>query len=74
MLLGGERAQHLRAERLALDVLDKVADDLDIDVGLEQREADFAQRLVDIALGDAAVAAEFLENPFEAVAERVKHE
>ena len=51
-----------------LDVLDEVADDLDVDVGLEQREADLAQRLFDIALGDPALALEFLENAFEAVA------
>ena len=51
----------------------KVADDLDIDVGFEQREADFAERFLDIALGDPALALEFLEDAFEAVAERVKH-
>ncbi len=73
MLLGRERAQHFGAERLAFDVLDKIADDLDIDVGFEQREPDFAQRILDIALGDPALALEFLENSFEAVAERIKH-
>ena len=73
MLLGRERAEHFLAERLGLDVLDKIANDLDIDVGFEQREPDFAQRLFDIALGDAPGALEFSEDPFEAVAERIKH-
>src|SRR5208337_4671812 len=73
MLFGGERAQYFGAERLGLDVLDKIANDLDIDVGLEQREPDFSERILDIALGDAAMALEFFEDPFEAVAERVKH-
>ena len=56
VLLGRQRAQHFLAERLAFDVLDEVADDLDIDVGFEQREPDLAQRLFDIALGDPALA------------------
>ena len=41
---------------------------LDIDVGFEQGEPDFAQRLFDIALGDSALTAELFENSFEAVA------
>src|ERR1700691_2671003 len=61
MLLGRERAQHFGAERFAFDV------------GFEQREPDLAQRIFDIALGDPALALEFLENSFEAVAERIKH-
>ena len=73
MLLGRERAENFSAERLGFDVLDEIANDLDIDVGFEQRKADFAQRILDIALGDAALALEFFEDPFEAVAERVKH-
>ena len=44
MLFRRERSENFGAERLVLDVLDKVADDLDIDVGLEQREPDFAER------------------------------
>ena len=68
VLLGRQRRQHFLAERLVLDVLDEVADDPDIDVGLEQSEADFAQRLFDIALADPALALEFFENAFEAVA------
>ena len=74
MLLGRERAQHLGAERLGFYVIDEIANDLDIDVGFEQGEPDFAQRFLDIALGDAALALEFFKDPFEAIAERVKHE
>ena len=65
---GVSDAQHFLAERLVLDVLDEVADDPDIDVGFEQREPDLAQRLFDIALADPALALEFFENAFEAVA------
>src|SRR5208283_2207003 len=74
MLLGRQRAKNFGAERLAFDVLDKIANDLDIDVSFEQRKANFAQRILDIALGDAALAFKFFEDAFEAVAERVKHE
>ena len=73
MLLGRQRAQHFLTERLFLDVLDEVADDLDVDVGLEQGEPDLAQRLFDIALGDPALAPELFENAVEAIAQRVKH-
>src|SRR5579862_1182529 len=73
VLFGRERSENFGAESLVLDVLDEIADDLDIDVGLEQRETDFAERIFDIALGDPALALEFFENSFEAVAERVKH-
>jgi hypothetical protein len=54
-------------------VLDKIANDLYIDVGFEQRETDFAERILDIALGDSALALELFKDAFEAVAERIKH-
>ena len=62
------------SRRRRFDVLNKIADDFDIDVGFEQREPDFAERILDIALGDPALTLEFFENSFEAVAERIKHE
>jgi hypothetical protein len=68
MLLGGQRAHHFLAERLFLDVLDEVADHLDIYVGLEQGEADLAQGLIDIRFGDPAVPSELLENSVETIA------
>ena len=63
VLFGRERAQHLLAERLLLDVIDEVADHADIYVGLEQREPDLAERFFDIALGDTALALKLFENP-----------
>src|SRR5581483_3671956 len=73
MLLGSERAEDFLSERLLLDVIDKVADDADIDVGLEQGETDLPEGFLDIAFGDAPVPAKFLEDPFESVAKRVEH-
>ncbi len=73
VLLRRERAEHFLPERLASDMLDKIANNLDIDVGFEQREPDFAERIFDIALGDSPLALELLEDVFEAVTERIKH-
>ena len=73
MLLGGQRAQHFLADRLFPDMLDKVADDLDVDVGFEQRQAHFAQRIVDIALGNPPLPLELFEYAFETIAEGVEH-
>ena len=43
-LLGGrKRAEHFLAHGLDFDVLDELFDDLEVDVGFEQRHADFAQ-------------------------------
>jgi len=73
VLLGTKRLKDFLPERARLDVLDKVANDFDIDVGFEQGKADLAHRFVDVALGNPALAAESLEDSFEPVAEGLKH-
>ena len=45
----------------------------DVDVGLEQRGADLAQRLVDVGVAEPAPAAEAAEDPFESVGQGVEH-
>ena len=55
------------------DAGDDVAGDADVDVGLEQGGADLAQDLVDVGLGQATLAAEPLDDAFEAVGEVVEH-
>ena len=52
---------------------DEVLDDLEVDVGLEQREADLAHRLVDGVLVEPPGAAEVAEGALEPVGERVEH-
>ena len=52
---------------------DDVAHHADVDVGLEQRRADLVQHLVDIGLGEAALAAEPLDDAFEAVGQGIEH-
>ena len=54
---------------LLADAGDEAADDLEVDVGLEQGEADLAQDLVDLGLAEAAPAPEALEDAVETVGE-----
>jgi len=44
-----------------------------VNVGLEQREADLAQRRVDLGLAEDTLASEGLEDPLEPFAERLEH-
>ncbi len=61
-LAGRQRADDLVAERLLADRRDEVLDDRQRDVGLEQREAHFAQRILDVVFGEARFAAQRLDD------------
>ena len=64
----GERAdEHLFAHRLDLDVLDELFDDPEVDVGLEQRHADFAQGALHVLGRELPFAAQVLEDPLQLV-------
>ena len=68
-LLGGrERGGDLGAEGAGADVLDELGDDGEVDVGLEEGEADLAEGVGDVLVGDGALAAEGLEGTLEFVA------
>ena len=61
-LLGGrKRGQHLLTQSLGADVLDQLLDDVQVDVGFEQRDPDLFERLADIFLGDGALATQVLK-------------
>ncbi len=61
-LLGGrERGQDFLAERLLANVVDQFFDDLEVDVGFEQRHANFFQRFADVFFGERALSAQVLE-------------
>ena len=62
LLAGGEALQDLRADRPLADAGDEVLDDLEVDVGLEQRKPDLAHRGVDVGLADAAAAGQVGES------------
>ena len=59
--------------RLVANVVDQFLDDLEVDVGLEQRQADFAQRFADVLFGQLALAAEILECTLQFVGKVIKH-
>ena len=61
LLAGRERGRDLLADRLGLDLVDELLDDLEVDVGLEQRQANFAQRLLHVLFGERGLPAQGLE-------------
>jgi hypothetical protein len=73
LLAGREALGDLGAERALLHPGDEVADDRDVDVGLEQRESDLARDLVDVLLGQLPLAPEPGEDAVEAVGKCVEH-
>ena len=67
-LLGGrKRGQHFFALGLFLDGLDELLDDAEMDVGLEQRHANLAQRGIHIFGRQFAFAAQVFEDPLQLV-------
>ena len=73
LLAWGDAAQRVGFGGALLDAGGEVAGDLEVDVGLEEREADFAQRLVDVGVGEPPLVAEPGEHGREFVGERVEH-
>ena len=54
-------------------MVDDLAGDIEVDVGLEQRGADGAHGVIDVVVGEGALAAEVFEGALEFVAEVLKH-
>src|SRR5207244_5029257 len=69
-----EAAEDVLPHRAVANTVDERLDDLEVDVGLEQREANLAQRGLDVLFRQPPLAAERLENVLEAAAEGIKHE
>ena len=65
LFAGRERGHHFLADSLGANLVDELLDDLEVDVGFEQREANFAQRLVNVLLGERGLPAEGLECALE---------
>ena len=73
-LLGGrEGGGDFGAEGLGANFFDEVAGDVEVDVGLEEGEADLAEGVVDVLVGEGALAAEGLEGALEFFREVFKH-
>ena len=73
-LLGGrKRRHHLSAHGLGADVLDQVADHVEVHVGLQHGHADLAHRFLDVFFGQRALAAQIFEDTLKFVCKVFKH-
>ena len=61
LLRGRQAFEDLGVRRLFGDSLDEILRDLEVDVGLKQRHANLAHSLLDVRLGQTALAAQVLE-------------
>jgi hypothetical protein len=68
-----ELALDLDPERALLDRARELLDDLEVDIGLEQREADLAHRPGDVLLGQGAALAHAGERALELLGKGVEH-
>ena len=73
LLTGLEPLEHVLAGGPLAHGGDELLDDLEVDVGLEQGEADLARRARDGLLVEAGLAPEVAESVLEPVRERVEH-
>ncbi len=55
LLSGRKRGHHFLTDGLGADLVDQLLDDFEVDVGLEQRQPDFAERLVNVLLGEGCL-------------------
>ena len=61
LLAGLDALDDFLAERFGFDAFDKIAGDLEIDVGFQQRQPHLAQGIADIGLGDFAQTAQIFD-------------
>ena len=73
LLPRAQALRDLRTRRALLDPRDEALHDAHVHVGFEQREPDLARDLVDVRLGQTALAAQPLEDALEPVAQRLEH-
>ena len=57
-----QRGEHVGADRALFDARDELFGDRERDVGFEQRDADFAQYLSDVRLGESAAVRQPVED------------
>ena len=74
MLRRREAAENVLPHRPVTDAIDERLDDLEVDVGLEERETNLAKRGLDGFGRQLRLAPERFEDVLEACAERVEHD
>src|SRR5216684_3158689 len=73
LLRRGEAADHVLPHRAIAHAVDERPDDLEVDVGFEQRESNLAQRSLDVLRRQPRFSPERLERILEACGERLEH-
>jgi hypothetical protein len=73
LLTGRQALEHCLIHRPIADPVDERLDDLEVDVGFEQRHPDLAERRFDVIFGQAHLAPERLEGVLDAGAQRLEH-
>jgi hypothetical protein len=73
LLAGRQAPEHLLADRALAHCADERLDDAEVDVGLEQGEADLAHRAIDVLLAERAARAEVAEGGLQFVGKRLEH-
>src|SRR5271169_5328048 len=68
-----QRGHHFLAEGLLADVLDEFLDNVEVDVGFEQRQANFFEGVADVLFGQGALPAEVFEGTLERICKILKH-
>ena len=73
LLRAGDRLDDLLADRALAHRRDELPHDLQVHIGLEQRDAHVAERFLEVGLGDARPPAQALESERELVGELLEH-
>src|SRR5712664_2080728 len=73
LLRRSQRSENVLADRLHLHAVDEAADDLEVDVGLQERHPHFSEGFLDVVFAQAALAAQTIEDGCESCAQRVEH-
>ena len=70
---GDKRSHDLLADRLGLNAVDEVFDDLEVDVGFKQRQTNLFQRLGNVLFGEDGLSAKGFEGALEFFLEILEH-
>jgi hypothetical protein len=68
-----DRLDDLIAEGLSLDPFNEIAGHTELDIGVQQGEADVAQGITHVRLGDFSEPAEIAEDVLELAAQGIEH-
>ncbi len=73
LLRGRKSGQDVFADGFFADAVGELLDDFEMNVGFQQREADFLQRVVDVPLVERGLTAQGLEDPIHLFLKVVEH-